>query len=118
MVADVTHTILAVEDRDLRLLVEVEGTTITLAVEVDTTTTENTVAAAAAALAAAVAVAVAVAAAVAVAEGQEALKAIALHLLQEGMRMTGRDSMAIMEGGVQMVMAIGEDAALIATHID
>jgi len=114
MVADVTHTILAVEDRDLRLLVE--GTTITLAVEVDTTTTENTVAAAAAALPAAVAAAVGVAAAVA--EGQEALKAIALHLLQKGMRMTGRDSMAIMEGGVQMVMAIGEDAALIATHID
>ena len=102
MAGDVTHTILAVEDRGLRLLAE--GTTITLVAELDTTTTGNTVAV--------VVAAVAVAVAAAPAEGRGALKPTVLHCLQEGTRMIGTDSMATMEGEVERAMAIGKDAVL------
>jgi hypothetical protein len=97
--ADMTHTILAVEDRGLHLLVE--GTTITLGVVVvvvvvvvvGTTTKGNTVAPAPAL------------------EGQGALRATqVLPRLQEGMKMNGTDSMATMEGEVEMAMAIGKHA--------
>lgn len=101
-----THTILAVEDRGLRLLAE--GTTITLVVEVHTTTTGNTVAVAVVAAAEAVEAAAAPAAA----EGQGVLKGIVLHRPQEGTRMIGTDSMATMEGEVGRAMAIGKDSAL------
>ena len=101
MPGDVTHTILAVEDRGLRLLVE--GKTITLVVELDTTTTGNTVAAVGAARAGVRAGA---------AEGQGALKPIVPHRLREGTRMIGTGSMATMEGEVGMAMPIGKDAAL------
>jgi hypothetical protein len=98
-VADVTHTIIAVEDRGLRLLVE--GTTITLVavVLVAIMTTRTTVAAAAAA------------------EGQGALKAMeVLRLLRKDMRMSGTDSMVTMEGGVEMAMDIGKYALLFCFH--
>ena len=48
----------------------------------------------------------------AVAEGQGALKAILLHSLQEGTRMTGTDSMVTMEGEVEKPTAIGKYAVL------
>lgn len=89
MAGDVTHTILAVEDRGLRL--PVEGTTITLVVaEAHTTRTGSTVAA----------------------EEQGALKLIALHHPQEDMRKIGTDSMLTMEGGVEIAMAIGKSIDL------
>lgn len=98
MAADVTHTILAVEDRGLRPLVEGMNTILVVvavgAVVVLDTTTRGTTARPA------------------VAEGQGALKAIVLHSLQEGTRMTGTDSMVIMEGEVEMPTAIGKYAVL------
>jgi len=99
----VTHTILAVEDRGLRLLVEGMNTTlevvavvvvvVVVVVEEDTTTIGTTVSPP-------------------VAEGQGALKRIVLHHLQEDTRMTGTDNMVIMEGEVEKAMAIGKHAAL------
>ena len=102
MAGDVTHTILAVEDRGRPLLVEEMTTTlvvvvvVVVAVVVVGTTTRGITAALA----------------VAVAEGQGALKVIVLHRLQEDTRMTGTDSMVTMEGEVEMPMAIGMDAVL------
>jgi hypothetical protein len=101
MAGDVTHTILAVEDRGLPLHVEERTTTpvvvvvaVVVVVVVGTTTRGITAA---------------LAVVVAVEEGQGALKVIVLHRLQEDTRMTGTDSMVTMEGGVEKPMAIGMD---------
>ena len=80
MAGDVTHTILAVEDRGLRPLVE--GMNTTLVAVVDTTRRGITAAPAV------------------VAQGQGALKAIVPHRLQEDTRMSGKDNMVTMEGEV------------------
>ena len=103
MAGDVTHTILAVEDRGPLLLVEGMTTTlvvVVVAVVVVVHTTRRGIT-----VAPAVAVAV-------VAEGRGALKPIVLHPLQEGMRMTARDSMVTMEGEVERATAIGMYAVL------
>ena len=100
MAGDVTHTILAVEDRGPLLLVEGKTTTLVVVVVAVVGTTRRGIT---------VAPAVAV---VAVAEGRGALKPIVLHPLQEGTRMTARDSMVTMEGEVEKATAIGMYAVL------
>ena len=97
MAGDVTHTILAVEDRGLRPLVE--GMNTTLVAVVDTTRRGTTAVPAV------------------VAQGQGALKAIAPHRLQEDTRMNGKDSMVIMEGEVVVVVVVVEVEVEKATAI-
>ena len=90
-VADVTHTILAVEDRGLRLLVEGMNI-ILLVVQVDITMRGNTVPAV---------------------EGQEALKVMGvLHRNQEDTRTSGTDNTATMGGEGEKATAIGNCVAL------